>query len=248
MLRLSLLVFLVLVVAPVAWAAASYRPGAHHWSAARWDSAGLAPAAADHPEAIVQVYAARAWGWKGIVAVHSWLAFKRPGATDYERYEVVGWGVSTGRPAIRRNMRPIDGYWAGNRPEIIAELRGAPAAAAIPAIEAAIASYPAPDLYLTWPGPNSNSFVAHVLRHTPGLDVALPPLAIGKDYLPGGGVFAAAPSGTGFQVSLFGVLGLTLATEEGLELNLLGLVVGVDVGDLALKLPGIGSIGLRPWS
>jgi hypothetical protein len=246
MLRLLLLILLMLVVVPVAWAAASYRPSAHHWSVARWDSAGLAPPPPDHPDAIVQVYAARAWGWKGIVAVHSWLAFKPAGAAGYERYDVVGWGVSAGRPAVRRNIRPVDGYWAGNRPQVVAELRGPAAEAAIPAILDAIASYPAPNLYLTWPGPNSNSFVAHVLRRTPGLDAALPPLAIGKDYLPGGGLFAAAPSGTGFQVSVLGLLGLTLAAEEGLEVNLLGLVFGLDPGGLALKLPGVGSIGLRP--
>jgi hypothetical protein len=247
MLRLTLIVLLLVTVVPVAWAAVSYRPNGHHWSAARWDSSGLAPTPADHPEAIVQIYAARTWGWKGVLAVHSWLVFKKPGAAAYERYEVAGWGVSAGRPAIRRNMRPVDGYWAGNRPTLVAELEGAAAAAAIPAIEAAIAAYPAPALYVTWPGPNSNSFIAYVLRQTPGFEAELPSLAIGKDYFPEGGLVAPAPSGTGYQLSVFGLLGLTVATAEGLEVNLLGLVFGVDLGDLALKLPGIGSLSLRPW-
>ena len=42
---------------------------------------------------MIQVYAARTWGWKGALAVHSWVAFKPEGAAGYDRYEVVGWGV-----------------------------------------------------------------------------------------------------------------------------------------------------------
>ena len=39
------------------------------------------------------------------------------------------------------------------------------------------------------------------------------------------------------------IAGFIIAVEEGLELNLLGLNFGIDPGDLALKLPGIGRIG-----
>ena len=42
---------------------------------------------------------------------------------------------------------------------------------------------------------------------------------------------------------LLGLVGLSLAREEGLELNLLGLTFGFDPLDLALKLPGIGRLG-----
>jgi len=55
-------------------------------------------------------------------------------------------------------------------------------------------------------------------------------------------VFARPPSGTGAQASIFGVLGLLAATEEGLEVNVLGLTFGLDPSDLALKLPLVGSI------
>jgi hypothetical protein len=233
-----------LVVVPLLVAAGGQSEMARHWSETRWDSSGGLPPAATTPEAIVRVYAARTWGWKGVVAVHSWLVVKPEGATSYDRYEVVGWGVRAGREAIRRNLRPADGYWAGNPPELIAELRGPAAQAAIPRIERAIEAYPYRDVYRTWPGPNSNSFVAAVLREVPELGAALPPTAIGKDYLPNGAPFARAPSGTGIQLSLLGLLGLTLAVEEGLELNLLGLVIGLDPKRLGIKLPGIGRIGL----
>jgi hypothetical protein len=106
-----------------------------------------------------------------------------------------------------------------------------------------VKTYPYKDSYRTWPGPNSNTFVAHVARTVPELRVDLPPTAIGKDYLPNGALVAAAPSGTGFQLSLFGVLGVIGALEEGIEVNLLGLSFGLDFKMPAVKLPGIGRIG-----
>ncbi|MCC2662563.1 MAG: hypothetical protein K0R41_4588 [Geminicoccaceae bacterium] len=236
---------LVLVVAPLLWSAGMVHGGAiRHWSQARWDSAGLAPDPAITPEAVVQVYAARAWGWKGVLAVHSWIILKRAGAAAFERYEVVGWGVRRGAPAIRKDMRAVDGYWAGNRPQVVAERRGPGVEQLIDRIEAAIESYPYPDQYRTWPGPNSNTFIAHIGREVPELALNMPPTAVGKDYLSAGGLLARTPSGSGFQLSVLGVLGLSLGRAEGLELNLLGLVIGVDPLGLALKLPGIGRIGL----
>lgn len=238
-------VVLALLVLPHLWIAGTvYGQKADHWSQARWDSAGLAPDPATTPQAVVQVYAARTWGWKGIFAVHSWLALKRPGAEAYERYEVVGWGVSRGRPAIRRGMRTVDGYWAGNRPELLVDRRGPEARALIGRIEAAIETYPYPDQYRTWPGPNSNTFTAHIGRAVPELGLELPPTAIGKDYLGEMRIFAPTPSGTGYQLSLFGLLGVSLGKAEGLELNLLGGTIGIDVDDLAIKLPGVGTVGL----
>ena len=235
----------MLIVAPLVIAAQQVRVGAQHWSVARWDSSGQAPDPTTTEGAVVQVYAARTWGWKGVFAVHSWIIMKPAGAAAYERYDVVGWGVRQGRPAVRRNMRPADGYWAGNRPELIGELRGPDAARAIPTLRAAIASYPHDGLYRTWPGPNSNSFVAHLARAVPQLRLEMPALAVGKDYLGGYLPLAMTPSGTGVQVSVLGLVGVLVALDEGLEVHLLGLVLGVDPLDLAIKLPGLGRIGLR---
>jgi hypothetical protein len=243
MVWLALLV--VIFVLPLVWSAGVYGSSFEHWSQARWDSAGLAPDPATTPEPVIQVYAARAWGWKAVVAVHSWIVFKHAGAPAFERYEVVGWGVGRGAPAVRRNMRVIDGYWAGNRPKLLLDRRGPEVAGLIDQVEAAIASYPYPDRYRTWPGPNSNTFVAHIARTVPALGLELPPTAIGKDYLSNGSVLASTPSGTGLQLSLLGMLGLALARDEGLEVNVLGLTFGVDPLDFALKLPGIGRFGLR---
>jgi hypothetical protein len=112
-------------------------------------------------------------------------------------------------------------------------------------IRAAVARYPYPHEYCAWPGPNSNTFNAFIAREVPELGLDLPSNAIGKDFLAGHAVFAAAPSGSGFQVSLYGVAGILVAVDEGFELNLLGLNIGIDAAVPALKLPAIGRLGLE---
>ena len=103
----------------------------------------------------------------------------------------------------------------------------------------------APGSYSIWPGPNSNSFVAWVVRAVPGFDAELPAVAIGKDWLGHGIGFARAASGTGFVVSLDGVFGFTLALKEGLEINIAGTGIGLDPADLAIKLPALGTLSLK---
>jgi hypothetical protein len=71
----------------------------------------------------------------------------------------------------------------------------------------------------------------------------MPPTAIGKDFIPSN-IVATAPSGSGVQASLFGLLGVMVAVEEGVEVNLLGLTFGVSLANPAIKLPGIGRIGM----
>ncbi|GAB4354647.1 MAG: DUF3750 domain-containing protein [Kiloniellaceae bacterium] len=216
-----------------------------NWASASRDSAGLMPPATATPEAVVQVYGARAFGWRGAFAVHSWIALKPENADRYTTYEVIGWRAWRDGNAIVRREGPPDRHWFGAEPEIYAELRGAEAAAAIPEIEAAVATYPYAREYRTWPGPNSNTFTASIARQVPALRLDLPPTAVGKDYLAADRFFAAAPSGTGYQLSLLGALGLLAAREEGLEVNVLGMTFGVDPGDLAVKVPGLGRLGPR---
>ena len=211
------------------------------WRTASRESAGIAPDPALTPEAVVQVYAARAFNWRGYLGVHTWIATKRQGAPAFMVYEVIGWRAYHDLPVVEVAEKAPDRRWFGAMPQILLDRRGDAAAAMIGEIEAAVASYPYAHEYRLWPGPNSNTFTAYVARHVPGMDLDLPPTAIGKDYLDNG-IFAAAPSGSGFQVSLFGLLGIMVAVEEGLEVNLLGLTFGIDPKDLALKLPGIGRL------
>jgi hypothetical protein len=236
---------LALLLLPVMVSACMFgRDDGVPWYAARRDPTGLAPDPATTPEAVVQVYAARAVAWRGAFAVHTWIAVKPPGADRFHRYEVMGFGVANGAPAVRIDRMGPDNHWFGAKPELLLDRRGPEVEPMIEKIRAAVASYPYPHEYRVWPGPNSNTFTAHVARAVPELGLELPSIAIGKDFLPGGAVFGAAPSGTGYQLSLFGLAGLLVATREGIELNLLGLAIGIDLRSPALKLPGIGRLGV----
>ncbi len=244
--RLALAVVLLYALPLGLTAGAKYIGKAHavNWWEASHARTHQAPDPATTPAAVVQVYAARAFSWRGTFGVHTWIAMKPSGAERYTRLEVMGWGVRHGRPAVRVNSRAPDAEWFGNRPEKLVDLRGDGVEALIARIVEAAESYPFPDSYRVWPGPNSNTFTAHIGRAVPELGLTLPATAIGKDFLPNGDVAGRAPSGTGFQVSLFGLFGLTLALKEGIEVNLLGLTAGIDVLRPALKLPGVGRLGI----
>jgi hypothetical protein len=215
-----------------------------NWAQARRDSSGQAPDPAVTREAVIQIYAARTVGWKGALGVHTWIVLKPSDAPAYTRYEVVGWGVDRGVAAVRVNRTGPDNYWFGSRPDLLVDVRGDGVDALIDRVEAAVQAYPYPSTYRTWPGPNSNTFTAFVARAVPELRLDLPPTAVGKDFLPGGAPVGLAPSGTGIQVSLIGLAGVLVGWEEGLEVNLLGLTFGLDWNRPALKLPGVGRVGV----
>jgi Protein of unknown function (DUF3750) len=211
------------------------------WRTANWSSSGVLPAAQSLTPATVIILASRTGRWKGIFAEHMSLVLKPANAAQWTRYDVVGWGSP-----IRRDDYAADAFWYGNVPRVIFRLEGNEAQALIPKIEQAIAAYPnsAAGSYVIWPGPNSNTFVAWVVRHTQGFDAELSPVAVGKDYLGPGLRMARAPSSSGYTVSLGGYVGATLALEEGLELHVAGSTIGIDVNDLAIKLPSLGKLSV----
>ena len=268
-LRWGFLLVLVLLLGPVVAAAGGWARVDGDWRTASRESTGIAPDPAVTTEAVVQVYGARAFAWRGAFAVHTWVAAKRANAPSFTTYEVIGWRYFHGGSPVTVRQGPPDRKWFGSAPEIYRDLRGPviprklaeiqPAVAASPShasyppgpeaermigeVETAVAAYPFKDSYRTWPGPNSNTFTAFIARSVPGLGLDLPPTAIGKDYLGLHSFAAAAPSGTGYQLSLLGVLGITVGLEEGLEFNVLGLSFGIDPLGIALRLPGIGHVG-----
>jgi hypothetical protein len=207
---------------------------------ADWSSTGMLPPANAEPEARLLIFTGRTGRWRGIFSVHSWVVLKPDNAANWDRYDVVGWGQP-----VRNNGWAPDSHWYGNTPRVLLDVRGAQAAALIPKVRSAIAAYQynRPGDYRIWPGPNSNTFVASVLRAVPELETALPSNAVGKDFRPAPYV-GLTDSRTGLEASLFGVLGVKLGWVEGVELNFLGLVTGLDVRHPAVKLPGFGRIGI----
>jgi len=240
--RKVLITILVLFLFPLAVHAALYstkeRPGS--FRDADWSSTGMLPPASADEDARLLVFTGRTGRWKGIFAVHSWIVFKPQNARSWSRYDVVGWG----QPVRVNNWAP-DGRWFGDMPRVLVDVRGPQAVALIPKVKAAIAQYRynVSGDYRVWPGPNSNTFVASVLRAVPELAVTLPSNAVGKDFrtYPYAGL---SDSGTGVEASLWGLLGVKAGWVEGIEINFLGLVTGLDLRHPGVKLPGFGRLGL----
>ena len=248
-LRAVLWVLLIFIV-PVGCALVSHNTNderAKDWQTARRDSAGIAPDPATTSEAIIQVYAARAFRWRGALGVHTWIAVKPQNQDYFTRLEVIGFNVVRGRggDAVRVARGVADGYWYGSYPLLLRDIRGGSEVDhLIEQLYQAAEEYPHKGEYRLWPGPNSNTFIAYLGREVPELRLNLPSTAIGKDYLPEGRFVATAPSGTGVQVSMSGLLGLIAAPEEGLEVNLLGLSAGIEYWPIAIKLPGVGRLAM----
>lgn len=212
-----------------------------YWDGEDCRATGLLPEPSRTNAAAIYILSARTSGLKGALASHSWIVIKRPGALGYERYDKMGWG-----DVIWKNGFPADGLWYSNKPVIEHALEGAAAAQLIPLVDAAIASYPfaAQGSYCAWPGPNSNSFIAHVLRAAPEIG-RMPATAIGRDFHPRLTV-GWQPGQRCFEINLRGVLGFAIGWSL-LEIRLLGLVGGVDLHRRALLVPAIGAVSLpRP--
>jgi len=239
MLRTLAVLFLLPLATHAAWWAS--HNSAWSWRSANWSSAGILPPAGANPEAAVHILAGRTGGWKGIFAHHTWVVLKTAGAERYTRYDVVGWG----RPVRVDNWAP-DGRWYSNEPRILVTLSGARAAEAIGGIERAVATYRFSDYgsYRAWPGPNSNTFIAHLVRAVPSLAGGLLPTAIGKDFTEDLVYAGLTPSRTGVQLLVKGLIGFTIGWVEGIEVNFMGAVAGLDVRRPAIKLPGWGRIGV----
>jgi hypothetical protein len=200
----------------------------------------MLPPAADDRRARIVLFAVPIGRWRTMFAMHTWIVVK-PENGPYTRYDV----IHVGAP-LRINAFPPDGKWAGHKPVLVASISGPVAAQAIPKIEAAVKSYAYRNEgdYRLWPGPNSNTFIATVLRAIPEAGLVMPPNAMGRDFRPAlyGG---ASDSRTGVELNLWGLLGLKLGWVEGVEINLLSLVAGFDLREPALKFPGLGRVGLN---
>jgi len=233
---------LILFLLPLAVRAALYaskdRPAS--FRDADWSSVGMLPPADADRDARFLVFTGRTGRWKGIFAVHSWIVFKPENAASWSRYDVDDWDQP-----VRSNAWAPDARWFGDTPRVLVDVRGPAVAALIPKVKAAIASYgySRSGDYRIWPGPNCNTFTATVLRAVPELETTLPSNAVGKD-------FRAYPyvgltdSGTGVEASLWGLLGVKFGWVEGIEVNVLGLVAGLDLRHPAMKLPGLGRVGV----
>lgn len=236
-LYVSLAVLIIFFLGPISYLL-TYQE--EHWSKSSRESAGLA---AVTDEAVIQVYAANTHGWRGAFAVHTWFSIKESGENEYTVIEKLGWLYFKGLDAVSFKKDLPDRYWFGSKPDLILEIKGIKADALIPKIKKAALEYPYNGFYRYWPGPNSNTFVAFVARSVPELNLVMPPKAVGKDFLPWGNFIAKAPSGSGYQFSIYGLFGLLISYEEGVQINILGLEYGFGIKNPSIILPGFGTLG-----
>jgi Protein of unknown function (DUF3750) len=239
---IAVFAFVLLFIIPLVISAVRYALGDRVKGRRTADraSAGLLPPARAGQGAVVRIFSARTIRWRGIIATHSWIVVKEAGAPAYSRFDCTAWG----EPIWIDRFVP-DGRWFGRMPEAIFAADRASAERMIPRIRDAVRDYAFREIgdYRVWPGPNSNTFVAAVMSAVPEISVTLPPTAIGKDFPVDGRWIGTTPSGSGIRINLGGYVGLTVGWVEGIEVNILGAVAGVDFRRPALKLPGVGRLG-----
>jgi hypothetical protein len=156
--------------------------GDKDWSTASRESAGIAPDPASTNEAVLQIYGAKAWGWRGWFGIHTWIAAKHTGEASYTVYDVVGWRSHHNKPVLRIRHDIPDRYWYGEKPRVIKEYRGKGVDMLINSVDRAARAYPWKTTYKVFPGPNSNSFTGWIARQVPELELDLPFTAIGSGY------------------------------------------------------------------
>lgn len=117
----------------------------------------------------------------GLVAAHYW--FHVLDGERCDRWEI--WqtrdagGTSVGH--LHRNLKPPEAGVGGGPAQLACEWHGEKAALLKEILGEAGKRYPFCGRYRPFPGPNSNTFVAWVLRAA-GIDYRLPWKAIGRSY------------------------------------------------------------------
>src|SRR5262250_2100984 len=111
--RVTFALLLAYVPLSVGYLMFSGQLGAADWRTASREPVGLAPDPATTPEAVVQVYSARAVSWRGWFGVHTWVAVKPTGAHEFTVHEVIGWRLRRAGTVVVASHRAPDSRWYG---------------------------------------------------------------------------------------------------------------------------------------
>lgn len=176
----------------------------------------------------------------GLIAVHYWFAEYDPADQQWHRWEVwqtadsggTAWGY-----VHKDKLHPAAGV-GGGASVVAAQWQGEDAER-LAAVLHRSSGYPLRDRYRAWPGPNSNTYIAWVLREAE-VRAELDPRAIGRDYLGAVGV-AKTTTGSGIQVES-PIVGLKVGWRDGAEVHVGCFTLGIDVWPPAIKTP-FGRLG-----
>ncbi len=236
--KLILLIVLAWIAVPVLVSCARY---SRRTIVERRATAVVRPGAGPevHREAVVQIYNARAFAWRGIFATHPWIVVKRADADCLQAGRGRGMGLGsklrTDYAHRRRPLVRIDAVVAGRCCAGRRRKRDRPD-------RSAVASYPSrttADLA----GPNSDTFLAHVAREVPELSLDIPASAIGKDYRPWTSPPVRAQR-TGLQVSLLGLPARRWRPRKASESTCWACPSGSTCCARPCRLPAIGRLGV----
>jgi hypothetical protein len=119
----------------------------------------------------------------GALADHYWFVVREELSGKCERWEV--WPTANARGEsfgyVHCDLKHPDDGVGGGPARIVTEWCDEQAVKISSILKNIKEHYPYQDRYLPWPGPNSNTFVAWVLRKA-GIDFPLSWKAVGKDY------------------------------------------------------------------
>lgn len=178
--------------------------------------------------------------WYVRFATHGWFDVREGDGKPWLRVEVITPTSGVGIREITPASAVADLRWQDRPVRVRGVLRGDEAAEAVAHILAGARAYP-DAVYRSIPGPNSNTFVAEIARRTPHLRSTMHHNAVGKDYLfPIG--FAATSTKTGVRLDTPG-LGLAVGLQEGVELHVFGLHLGMGLWPPRLCIPFLPEIG-----
>src|SRR5262249_21627056 len=181
----------------------------------------------------------------GPIAEHCWFLVCDPDTGEVHRWEL--WEHAnrcrTSWDHVHQDLLDADDDVGGGPMHVASAWRGE-AARRLGAHRAEAPEHPYRRRHLPWPGPNSNTYIAWVLKDA-GVPWDMEPKCIGKDYLGTAGVPGAwvrtvgvgiTTTGTGVQAES-PLLGLKVGLRDGLELHLLCFTFGLDAWPPGLKTP-----------
>ena len=158
----------------------------------------------------------------GLIADHFWFVIFNHSAID--RWEVwqkpnscrSSWGY------IHQNLLPYDSGVGSGVSKLEYVFEGINAHRLVKVIYECQKNYQNRDTYYYWPGPNSNTYVQHILDKAK-LKFCLPATAIGKDYY---GLFHYSKDSNLFRLSCY-FFGIKFIHKQFYEINLLAFSFGI---------------------
>jgi hypothetical protein len=185
-------------------------------------------------QAAIILFSAPAFNWRGMFSTHTWLALKHKNQVNYTIYQVIGWNRYRDKPIVDVSHGVADKLWYGIATKIDGRLIGTKAEILISAVKIAVSTYPYANHYRAWPGPNSNTFIAYIIKQVPELHFTIPYNALGRNY---------GWHWTMNSLSLGGLFGYHFS-HRVITINFLGLTFGFSFKSFGLIVPGVGLIRL----